>query len=212
MSRTIKTTALTAALAMALGAGTANALEQGDILVRGGLGYVQPTSESEPTGLGLNVEANDDMNFAFTLTYMATDHVGIELLGAAPFEHDVNVAENGLNVGSTKHLPPTLTAQYYFQPSAKIRPYVGIGINYTTFFDEDLDPAVLPNSNLDLDDSIGLALQAGVDIDLTENWFLNGAVWYMDIDTDASIRGAANTDFEVGIDPVVLFAGIGYRF
>ncbi|BAZ95281.1 outer membrane protein [Thiohalobacter thiocyanaticus] len=212
MSRTIKTTALTAALAMALGAGTANALEQGDILVRGGLGYIEPTGESDPTGLGLNVEADSGASFAFTLTYMMTDHFGIELLGAAPFEHDVNVAENGIKVGSTKHLPPTLTAQYYFQPSAKIRPYVGIGVNYTTFFDEDLESGVLPNSNLDLDDSFGLALQAGVDIDLNDRWFVNGSVWYMNIDTDASISGATNSNFEVAIDPMVLFAGIGYRF
>ncbi|HSH29936.1 MAG TPA: OmpW family outer membrane protein [Thiohalobacter sp.] len=212
MSGTIKATALTAALAMALGAGTATALEQGDILVRGGLGYIQPTGESDPTGLGLKVEADAAASFAFTLTYMATDHMGIELVGAAPFEHNIDVAENGIKVGETKHLPPTLTAQYYFRPSAKVRPYVGIGVNYTTFFDEDLESSVLPNSNLDLDDSFGLALQAGVDIDLTGNWFLNGAVWYMDIDSDASIRGATTTDFDVAIDPVVWFAGIGYRF
>lgn len=212
MSGMFKTTVMTAALALATVAGPVSALEQGDILVRGGIGHVEPSSESEATGLGLNVEASNSTNFAFTVTYMATDHFGIELLGSAPYDHDINAAENGIKVGETKHLPPTLMAQYYFQPSAKVRPYVGIGVNYTTFFDEDVETAVLGNSNLDLDDSFGLAFQAGVDIDISENWFVNGSVWYMDIDTDASISGATNRNFEVGIDPVVLFAGIGYRF
>ena len=163
---------------------------------------------------GLQVEADNDTTFAFTLTYMATDHVGIELLGSAPFEHNIDAIgslSSALGtVGETNHLPPTLMAQYYFRPHAKVRPYVGAGLNYTIFFDEDLN---VPGLDLDLDNSLGLAFQAGVDIDITDRVFLNGSVWYMNIDTDATIDSAADqAKFEVSIDPVVLFAGIGYRF
>lgn len=216
MSRTIKTTALTAALAMALGAGTATALEQGDILVRGGVGHIDPSGESETFG-GNYVEADSGTTFAFTVSYMVTDRFGVELLGSAPFNHDID-GGGGLSglgeIGETKHLPPTLMAQYYFKPSASVRPYVGIGVNYTTFFDEDLNDPALSGLNLDLEDSVGLAFQAGVDIDITDRLFVNGSVWYMNIDTDASLSDGVNpsTDFEVAIDPVVLFAGIGYRF
>ena len=54
-----------------------------------------------------------------------------------PFSHSVSTPGLG-EVAKVKHLPPTLMAQYYFgDANSKVRPYVGAGINYTTFFDEE---------------------------------------------------------------------------
>ncbi|MBD3394405.1 MAG: outer membrane beta-barrel protein [Chitinivibrionales bacterium] len=193
------------------------ALEPGDILVRGGIGHVNPTEESDAIpgfAAGTKVEADSDTTFAFTLVYMLTSNVGLELLGSAPFEHDIDGAGGALagagTIGSTKHLPPTLSAQYYFNSSSNVRPYVGVGVNYTRFFDEELTGGGLAGADLDLDASWGLAAQAGVDVDLNDKWFVNGSVWYMNIESDATVAGATN--FDVAIDPWVLFAGVGYKF
>jgi outer membrane protein len=61
-------------------------------------------------------------------------------LAATPFKHDVLLGDSTeqIKVGSVKHLPPTFSFQYHFMPDSKFRPYVGLGPNYTTFFDETL--------------------------------------------------------------------------
>lgn len=112
-------------------------------------------------------------------------------------------------VGKTKHLPPTLSLQYHFAPQATLRPYVGVGLNYTLFFEEKTQGA-LAGTKLELDPSFGLAGQVGVDVALNDLWFVNADVRYIDIDSDAKLNGASlNT---VNIDPYVIGVSIGRRF
>ena len=116
-----------------------------------------------------------------------------------------------------KHLPPTLSVQYYpMATTSAFQPYVGAGLNYTLFFDEDLTGRQKANgfSNLELDDSIGLAFQAGMDYMLTENVLFNAAVWYIDIDTTATAEHSAlgKVKVDVDIDPFVYMVGLGYKF
>ncbi len=87
--------------------------------------------------------------------------------------------------------------------------YVGAGINWTIFFDESTTGA-LEGANLELDDSVGLALQVGADYDIGENWFINADVRYIDIETDATLDGAALET--VKIDPWVIGLNLGWRF
>lgn len=213
-----KISLVSAALAISLGAsGSALAVQQGDILVRAGVAHVAPTGESdEITAIAADakVEADSGTSFGINFTYMATNNVGVELLAAWPFNHDID-AKGSIDalgtVGETDHLPPTVTVQWHFMPSNNIRPFVGAGINYTTFFDEDLSG--VPGHDLSLDDSWGYALEAGVDIDINSDWFVSGQVWYVDIDSEASISGPAiNTKFDVEIDPWVYMIGVGTKF
>ncbi len=144
----------------------------------------------------------------FSVLRMLTDTWGVELLGALPFKHDISLI-NGPRVGSTKHLPPTLSVVYYLLPAAQFQPYLGLGVNVTLFFDEDTRGA-LAGSDLDLDTSVGAAAVIGLDVDLGDNWFLNADVRYMDIETDAKLDGA---DLEtVKIDPWAFGLNVGYRF
>jgi outer membrane protein len=197
------------ALAVTLAAAPAQALEAGDWLVRAGAGYVSPKSDNGTVdALGLGVEVDSATQLAFNITYMATANLGVELLGALPFTHDVKVDTLG-KVAEVTHLPPTLTLQYFFTPKSNIRPYFGAGINYTTFLDVETEGA-LAGTTLDLEDSWGYALEAGLDIDITKNMFFNVAVWYMDIDSKA--KSSAAGDFTVDIDPWVAFVGLGWRF
>mgnify|MGYP001054889817 FL=1 len=185
----------------------------GDFLVRGGLGHVSPNEKSGDLGgvPGNQVSVGNDSSLALTLAYLLSDNVGVELVGALPFKHDIYGAAalaGAGKVGSTKHLPPTVLAQYYFNPKGAVRPYVGAGLNFTWFFGEKTTGA-LAGTELKLGNSWGLAGEAGVDIDLGGNWFANAAVWYMDIDTKAR---TALGDATVQIDPWVGFIGLGHRF
>jgi len=222
--------AVAAAIA-ASGAGTAQAHEAGDIIVRAGIVNVDPSGDSdaivlptEPaTVLPGGVDVDDDTQLSIIGTFMVTDVWGVELLAATPFEHDISQPDLGIDAGSTKHLPPTLSLQYYPRGGqAGWQPYVGIGVNYTYFFDEEVDPALgdalgavlgASSARLDLDDSWGLAGQAGVDIPLNDNWMLNAGVWYIDIGTTADVVTDVGTvSFDVDIDPWVYNIGIAYKF
>src|SRR5690606_33205361 len=142
---------------------------------------------------------------SFSLTYMATKHVGIELLGALPFQHHID-SDLG-TIGKTKHLPPTLSVQWHFLPDAKVQPYVGVGLNYTHFFDTHAQGA-LAGSDLKLKDSWGAAAQVGVDIPIDKKWFVNADVRYIHIKSDVKLDGA-----HVGttkVNPWVATVAVGY--
>ena len=209
VSRTRHIVGALIALGLATAAVSAHAVQKGDWLIRGGLGHVSPTGESVTVPVvGGKLEADDSTNLAINFTYMLSDNLGVELLGALPFSHDLTHDSLG-KVGETKQLPPTLILLYNFAPKSGVRPYAGIGLNYTTFFSEKTTGA-LAGTSLKLDDSFGLAVEAGVDVDINKDWFFNASLWRMDIDTEAnsSLLGK----FDVAIDPWALFVGVGRRF
>ena len=154
------------------------------------------------------VNVDDNSSLTFTISYYFSDNWALELLAAAPFEHDIQLLD-GTEVGDTKHLPPTFSIQYHFMPDARIRPYVGLGLNYTTFMSESTT-GPLEGTDLSLDDSTGLAIQAGVDFMIDDNWFINVDLRSVDIETDADLDGAFLTPVE--IDPTVFGVHVGYRF
>ena len=124
---------------------TAAAFEQGDWLIRFGLSNVDPKSDNSPI-VSVDSAASATVNF----TYMMTNNWAVEVLAAYPFEHDISLV-GGPEVGSTKHLPPTVSLQYHFMADRAFQPYVGAGVNYTLFFSEDLY-GPLAGADLSLDD------------------------------------------------------------
>jgi outer membrane protein len=201
-------------LAMAVTIETAVAKEAGDWIVRAGITYIDPKSNSgtvlgDPT---IELQVGSATMLTFDGTYMVTDNFGVELLAALPFKHDIYGEIDGdrQKLATTKQLPPTLSAVYHFNTQGKFQPYVGAGINWTIFFDEqeknlldDLDV------NLKLTNSLGLAAVVGIDIALTEKMFLNGNIRYMDIDTDVKLDG--NKVATAAIDPWVYTLNIGWK-
>jgi len=228
--------ALTMALAitMAGSALSAQAYEKGDWVLRAGATTVDPDTDSDeftlPMEVTAKVEVDDDTQLGIIPVYMVTDKWAVELLAATPFEHDITVEGTSIDAGSTKHLPPTVSVQWYPRGGQDgWQPYIGMGVNYTVFFDEDTDSdlvdllgdltgGVVDDANLDLDDSFGLAAQAGIDFPFGEHWAFNVAVWYIDIDTTAEVTAkaagatAAKVKFDVEIDPWVYNVGIAYKF
>jgi len=208
------------------------AYEAGDWIVRGGAAIVEPdesSSKVKVNGTGLantGVGVDNDTQLGLTITYMLTNHIAVELLASTPFEHDVVMRGNGLSgfgvdagtkIASVKHLPPTLSLQYFFMDANSAwQPYAGAGINYWLVLDEELSSAAetaLAADNLNVDDSVGLALQLGMDYRISENWLVNAAVWNIAIDTEADFDtavGKASADIE--IDPWVYMVSVGYTF
>lgn len=234
--------ALTITLAAALAGGSmlGHAYEQGDWILRVGATTVDPDTNSDdinlPGGLVAKAEVDSDTQLGIIPVYMFTDSWAIEVLAATPFEHHIEAQGQGsisgtnLDAGSTKQLPPTVSVQWYPRGGQTgWQPYLGVGLNYTVFFDEntdgqlvgllgDLTDGAVNDADLSLDDSFGLAAQAGVDIPIDEHWAFNAGIWYIDIGTEAEITAKANgataakVKFDVQLDPWVYNVGIAYKF
>ncbi|NGX85781.1 outer membrane protein OmpW [Rahnella sp. Lac-M11] len=193
----------------------ASAHEAGDVIVRVGTATVRPTEGSDNVlGLG-SFNINNNTQMGLTLGYMFTDNIGMELLAATPFQHKIGLKSTG-TIAEVKQLPPSLMAQYYFGDKRdKLRPYLGLGINYTTFYDTNFNQTGRNAglSDLSVKDSWGVATQAGLDYNLDDNWLINMSVWWMDIDTEVKFKaGGEQQNINTRIDPWVFMFGVGYRF
>lgn len=156
------------------------------------------------TGTLGNVSANDKVIPEVDISYFFTPNWAAELILTYPQKHNVRL--NGAVIGSLKHLPPTLTAQYHFDTNSQFKPYLGAGLNYTAFSSVHLD---VPNASIERS-SFGLALQAGVDIEIQKNLYLNLDIKKVQIRTDLTIGGA--NQGTVKVDPVLVGIGLGWRF
>lgn len=199
---------------------------EGEYIVRAGPAIVDPDNTNNPVDLDgmrtdFTVSVDDDLALGISGTYMLTDHLAVGLLVSTPFSHTVvldNAGDFNGDIVETKHLPPTLTLQYFFMaPESSFQPYAGVGVNYTYFYDEKAKSSALNNAanlrNVKIDDSLGLALEAGFDYMINEKLMFNAAIWYLDLDTDASINSdLGRITSDVSIDPLVYMIGLGYKF
>ncbi|GMG85984.1 OmpW/AlkL family protein [Biformimicrobium ophioploci] len=233
--------------------------ERETIVLRAGIGHVDPYSESGNVSLddlrleGTSIDVDTGTSLSLTGSFFFNEHFAVGLLAAWPFEHDLKVeglpdlvgdndfeSFGSVDLGTIDHLPPTVTLQWFPRCSWDwIQPYVGIGLNYTTFFDEDLSDVTesylethlgaVTRGSLELDDSWGAAGELGVDFLFGDEkeWLVNFSVWAIDIDSDATItydteestgsngevvRVSNKLAVDVEIDPWVYSIGIGYRF
>ena len=228
MTAKLKASVSLLALGVALASGSALAYAKGDIVLRAGAAMVDPDEESSliyAGGTGLpntSVTVDDNVQLGLTGLYMVSNNIGVELLAATPFSHTVSAkgleALNVDEVADVKHLPPTVSVQYFPMSSdSAFQPYVGIGLNYTIFFDEEATTsfeAAAGESSVDLDDSFGFAFQLGCDFAISDNLVLNAAIWKVDIDTSATIDTAnlGVVTVDVDIDPMAYMLGVGYKF
>ena len=173
--------------------------------------YVTP-DESGTTSINGDVEIDAGIVPELDISYFLSENFALELiLGVTP--HDVSVAGTAvgdIDLGDVWLLPPTLTAQYHFNPRGDFRPYIGAGINYTVFFGEDEGPVA---DRIDYSNEFGFALQAGVDIPINETWFLNADVKKLWLGTDVEVQALGTTvTADVDIDPWIIGVGVGRRF
>ncbi len=199
--------ALTLSTALVALAAPAMAQSKGDMLLGLGLHWVIPTDDYSATAAG-PIRVDDNVRPTLTFEYFIADRVGLEVLAAWPFEHDAELLGAG-DVVKTKHLPPTVSLQYYFTNNSSMTPFVGVGVNYTHFWDEK-GQGVLAGVPVSLDDSWGVALHAGIDFAISDNASLRTDIRWMDIDTKASVGGVPIGS--VSIDPIVVGAAYVMKF
>jgi len=207
----------------------------GDMLVRGGATMVTPDSAKSGVyveALGgdtpLSISVDDNTQIGLNFVYFYTNNWAVEVLAATPFTHDITIHDpkgisagifganvDGVTLAEVSQLPPTISALYYFDSASNFKPYVGLGVNYTVFFDEDFKstPESLGFNDLELDSSIGFSVQVGADYQINDKWHVNASARYIDIGTDASFKiGDIKGSAEVDVDPMVYSIMLGYKF
>ena len=201
----MKLQSLVLAAATALTMTTAFAVPAGTWSVAAGAHYVDPKSDNGTLNNGLSVDVDGNVRPTISGEYFIANNIGVELLAAIPFHHDFTLNDaNGKEIftGKTQHLPPTLSLQYHFDGynmPMNVKPFVGVGVNYTTFFKEKLNNT--EGLELKLDDSVGVAGHIGLDIPFAPTEALRIDARYMDIKTDATLNG--NDIGEIDISPWV---------
>ncbi|MGY0505113.1 OmpW/AlkL family protein [Luteimonas sp. e5] len=201
---------LAAALALCI-AGPAMAQSKGDITIGVGIHNVAPKSNNGTlAGGAYEVHVKDSVRPTITGEYFIADNLGIEVIAALPFSHDIHATVTATNtnagkVAATKHLPPTVSLQYHFgAPEASIKPFVGAGVNYTWFYSE----SQLLGGEMKLGNSWGLGLHAGVDFKVGQNGAIRVDVRKIDIDTKVKLDKVPIGT--VNVDPLVY--GVSYVF
>jgi len=211
--------------------------EAGDIVVRLRAAYVNPdeksrlaetvaTNVADVMTAGANLAVGNNTIPELDISYYITKNIAAELILAVGTKHNVSVVgDNGTAIGSqdlgkVNLLPPTLTAQWHFNPDQTIDPYVGAGINYTHSLDNRLSFAsgtAVIGQEIKIDqDMFGLVAQVGVDINLGSGWLLNADVKYIDVNTDVKKRTSSSAAWvkidDLDINPWVFGVGIGRKF
>lgn len=208
--------------------------EAGDWVVRARLVNVSPNEDSDlgktvnknvapVMSSGAELSVNNNVIPELDISYYVTKNLAAELILALGTKHDVSVRGDSLatvgnqNLGSINALPPTLTAQWHFNPDQTFDPYIGAGINYTNMLDRNLkfSSGALTGTKIKVDsDSWGYALQAGLDVNFKNGWLINADVKYLAISTDvkANIGGKWTKIDSLDINPWVIGVGIGRKF
>lgn len=206
--RTLKLLCPLAAAAALFTATPALAQQAGDWTFGLGAHVVSPKSDNGSlAGGAFDADVGDNWRPTFTGEYFFRDNWGIEVLASLPFQHDIEL--NGVKAGSTKHLPPTVSLQYHFTGSEKVKPFIGAGVNYTLFFSQDTT-GPLAGTDLDLENSFGLALHGGLDFAVGTDKFVRLDARWIDIDTDVKVNGGDVGT--VNIDPMVYGAAFVWKF
>ena len=221
-------------LALGVMSAGVQAHEAGEWIVRVGATMVEPREDSGPVtlngtplllgGKGSQLGVDASTQLGLTVNYMLSKTWSVELLAATPFRHDAmgTGALAGLKIADAKQLPPTLSLIYHFPEIGKWQNYVGVGLNHTFFFSEEITGAAaatlgtlgLTGGSLSMDSSTGASLQWGVDYHLDNDWLVNASVRWIDIDTTADIAfsNGSRLTADVEIDPLVYTLAVGFSF
>lgn len=211
MTSIFRTLCLATCLAAGASAAQAEPMQRwqaGDWMVRGRAIGVLPDESSTITPIGGKADFSNEVVPEVDFTYFFTDNIAAELiLATAKHSAKDKLPGGSVDVGSAWVLPPTLTLQYHFTELGWAKPYLGAGINYTMYLDEE--PGAL--NNIELDDGFGVALQAGVDVPVDDRWSWNLDVKKLYVDADAKWNNGT-IQGDIDLDPWIVGVGIGYRF
>ncbi|MDN3711904.1 OmpW family outer membrane protein [Paracoccus cavernae] len=205
----LQTLSLAGAALLALSpAAPVQAQSAGDWTVGVGIANVAPVDNPGTLEGGLKTSIGKNARPTLTVEYFIKDNLGIEILAATPFKHDIKIDGLG-RVGTVKQLPPVISLQAHFDTNTPFKPFLGVGVNWTSFFSEKSEGA-LAGSKLDVKHSFGLALHAGTDYQINERSALRADIRWIDINSDVHLNGKKIGKVEV--DPLVVGASYVVKF
>jgi outer membrane protein len=172
----------------------------GKWMMRGRALYISPDASGDSDLTGVDVDGQ--LTFEVDFTRFFGKNLGLELV-LATASHNVTV--EGESLGSVSLLPPSLTAQWHFMPDGGVKPYVGVGLNATFFYEttgfiEDLD----------FDTGFGYLVNGGVDVKVGGTAYLNFDLKWISLESDVEFEG--DSVGTATIDPLILGVGLGFRF
>ncbi len=206
---------LAVVLAMMATAGAASAQE--NVVKLGITQYTTHSSTSGITGIGVppgaDAQTGDATTLIFVYERLLTPEFGAEIvLGIPPrikSKATGTVAFLGDDVLSAKIIAPTFFVNYHFgEPSDTLRPYLGLGVNYTKFVSTESKLA----PDVKLGDSVGWAAQAGLDFALSREWSLFGSVAALQVKSKLVTTSATVLQTTIDFRPIVYSFGAVYHF
>lgn len=195
-----------------------------------GVGVI-PHNKAEIGIIGGQIHADNNFIPELDFTYFFTDNIAAELI-LGTTKHNVETRGSDLSnpvvggpsranvdLGSVYLLPPTLMIQYHHKFGEVFKPYVGIGANYTIFYNEKSGVA----QDIKYENKFGWGYQLGFDIDITDKFFINVDFKKLFLQTDVSVNASNLLDSNAGIteltipakvklDPMLIGFGVGMRF
>lgn len=205
------------AIGAGLAAGAVRA-DEGPWEVRLRAVYLDPANGSDavpslavPTNaIHVNSKVLPDVDFE----YFVAPNWSAELILTYPQTQTVTVEKSALggptDIGTFKHLPPILTAKYDFLPGHDFQPYVGVGVNLTLIYDDNV---IVPTvGKLYMKSwSVGPAAQVGFDYKIAPQWYVNADLKWALIGSSLDLAGVGQVS-TAHINPLLFGVGVGYRF
>jgi outer membrane protein len=183
------------------------------------LGITEYTTHAKTNGIsgvgvppGADVDVGNATTIIFVYERLFTPNVGLEFVIGVPPRLKATGAGSVAFLGevlSVRTVSPTLLLNYHFlSTSDALRPYVGVGVNYTRFTSISSSLA----SDVKMGDSTGLAVQAGLNYAITKDIGLFASIAKLDVKSKVVASGATVLTTTVDFRPIVYSAGVSYQF
>lgn len=162
-------------------------------------------------------DLSSDFRPGVSFTYLVADHIGLSLATAWPFSHDLHLSDSSgrSRVGSAYSMPVTATAQYYLPKFGRIKPWLGVGLNYMSFSSEKVGRALDASADsVNIQSSTDLLVEAGLDWDIDRLLSLSLTVQQLQADTTVVLKqaGARVDAVDMNLDPLIWSIGVSRRF
>ena len=177
---------------------------------------------SPPAFPNTQTDVSSDWTLGGGITYMITDNWSVDVPLALPFTHTLTgagaIAGVG-TIGTTKALPLTVWGQDRFgDAKAAFRPYLGAGLTYAYFYDENATNTLNALSGgtpsnpttFSIESKFALGVQAGATYAFNERWFLDGMVGYTWLKNTTTLSTGQTQPMT--LNPVSVAISVGYKF
>lgn len=228
---------LSAALLLGSVASQAAHAQAGSFTISTGAAIVMPQSRSglletsiggrampQLTDRSLTTRISPTATAALTFAYFVTDHIAVEMAAGIPPVFNImgtgSASQYG-KLGEARQWAPTVLAKYYFgKPTDKLRPSVGLGLNYTWFTGARITNAAFTQRlggprSVSVASGFAPVFNAGLTYNVTQHWFVGASVSFMPMSRTITLKSANGnivSKSRTQMNPVVAFLNVGYKF